>query len=334
MRAWAAGITVVAAAGNGGPGPMSVGVPGNNPYVITVGAFTDNHTPADWNDDYIAPFSASGPTLDGFVKPDLVAPGAHIVSTIPPGSYISRNHEANRITPHYFEMAGTSQAAAVVSGVSALLLSRQPELAPAQVKQRLLVTAFPWVDPDTTAALYSIWQQGAGRVNAPDSTSAEVQGEANAGMDIQADLAGEEHYEGYSYYDELAGEFRLRGDFTDWEGGYWSWDGSYSQLSGGYGTWSGRYGIWSGRYGIWSGGYGVWSGRYGIWSGRYGIWSGRYGIWSGGYGVWSGGYGIWSGSEPWAGSIYAAPDFVRNFLDGVGPDASSTTTSIHWVDEP
>ena len=45
MRAWQAGIVVVAAAGNGGPDPMSIGVPGNNPYVITVGAITDAYTP-------------------------------------------------------------------------------------------------------------------------------------------------------------------------------------------------------------------------------------------------------------------------------------------------
>src|SRR4029450_11288765 len=80
MRAWAEGITVVVAAGNAGPGPMTVGVPGNNPYVTPRGAFPDNFTPGNWNDDYIAPFSASGPTLDGFAKPDLVAPGAHMVS--------------------------------------------------------------------------------------------------------------------------------------------------------------------------------------------------------------------------------------------------------------
>ena len=76
MAAWANGIVVVVAAGNGGPDPMTIGVPGNVPYVITVGAFTDNYTPDDWSDDYIAPFSAAGPTLDGFVKPDVVAPGA------------------------------------------------------------------------------------------------------------------------------------------------------------------------------------------------------------------------------------------------------------------
>ena len=45
MAAWASGIVVVAAAGNNGPTPMSIGAPGNTPYVITVGAVTDNYDP-------------------------------------------------------------------------------------------------------------------------------------------------------------------------------------------------------------------------------------------------------------------------------------------------
>ena len=47
MAAWEAGIVVVASAGNTGPDPMSIGVPGNIPYVITVGALTDSYTPED-----------------------------------------------------------------------------------------------------------------------------------------------------------------------------------------------------------------------------------------------------------------------------------------------
>ena len=45
MAAWRAGIVVVASAGNDGPDPMTIDVPGNVPYVITVGALTDNNTP-------------------------------------------------------------------------------------------------------------------------------------------------------------------------------------------------------------------------------------------------------------------------------------------------
>jgi serine protease AprX len=332
MEAWAAGIVVVAAAGNSGPGPFSISVPGNNPYLITVGAFTDHYTPYDWSDDYLTPFSAAGPTLDGFVKPDLVAPGGHIVSTMMPSSYLVQQHQANKVDAFYFSMAGTSQSAAVVSGVAALVCAQHPHLTPDEVKFRLLATAFPWVDLETTDALYSMWQQGAGRVSAPDAVFADISGTANHGMDIRADLAGEVHYEGYSHYDEQAGEFRLRGGYGNWSGGYGNWSGGYGKWSGGYGNWSGGYGNWSGGYGNWSGGYGNWSGGYGNWSGGYGNWSGGYGNWSGGYGNWSGGFGNWSGGfGNWSGGF-------GNWSGGFGNWSGSfnltgSVSMTEWVDE-
>ncbi|MCB8965297.1 MAG: S8 family serine peptidase [Ardenticatenaceae bacterium] len=70
-------IVVVTAAGNSGPDPLTIAAPGNDPYVITVGSFTDNYTVDDASDDYLTPFSGAGPTETGFVKPDVVAPGAH-----------------------------------------------------------------------------------------------------------------------------------------------------------------------------------------------------------------------------------------------------------------
>ena len=334
MRAWAAGLVVVAAAGNGGPDPMTIGVPGNVPYVITVGAFTDNYTVYDWSDDYITPFSAAGPTLDGFVKPDLVAPGAHMVSTMNHGTYLGRLYPDNRIPPQYYSLAGTSQSAAVVSGAAALVLSHEPNLTNNQVKYRLMNTAFVWVDLETTEALYSIYQQGAGRLNAFDAVFSGTTDEANVGMDLYGDLWQNQHYEGYAYYDETTGDFRMHGDFQDWDGNFWAWDGGYGAWSGGYGAWSGGYGAWSGDYGIWLGGYGAWSGGYGAWSGGYGAWSGGYGAWSGGYGAWSGGYGAWSGNEPWAGSYVAEQSFVEDFLAGVSPDETTSMTSIGYIDEP
>jgi serine protease AprX len=340
-KAWAAGITVVVASGNGGPKPLTVGVPGNNPYVITVGAFTDNYSPDNWNDDYIAPFSASGPTLDGFVKPDVMAPGAHMTSLMLPVSYAVKHGQATQVALYYYAMAGTSQAAGVVAGLAALILDKHENLTPDEVKFRIQVTAFPWVDPQTTKAGYSIWQQGYGRVNAPDAVFARIDGKANGGMDIQADLAGKTHYEGYSYYDQDAGMFRLRGDWGAWDGGYGSWSGGYGSWSGGYGSWSGGYGSWSGSFGAWSGGYGSWSGGYGSWSGGYGSWSGGYGSWSGGYGSWSGGYGSWSGGYgSWSGSVswidpaLVQPAFVTSFMAGVAPNPAAKTTGLLWAEEP
>ncbi|GAB4580353.1 MAG: hypothetical protein Fur0022_30930 [Anaerolineales bacterium] len=318
---WANGIVVVAAAGNGGPGPMSIGVPGNNPYVITVGAFTDNYTPSDWNDDYITPFSAAGPTLDGFVKPDLVAPGAHIVSTMRENTYLAQTYPDNVLPKKYFSMAGTSQATAVASGVAALILSHNPNLTPDQVKFRMMGSSFPWVDIANDQALYSIWQQGMGRLNAPDAVLGEMEGAANAGMDIWADLNGDIHYEGFAYYDETTGTFRMHGDYGNW--------------AGGFGTWAGDYGPWTGGFGTWAGGFGTWAGGFGTWAGGFGTWAGGFGTWAGGFGTWAGGFGTWAGNEPWAGTLYSDPTYVANFMAGFSPDVNTSSASTGYViDEP
>jgi serine protease AprX len=251
-----------------------------------------------------------------------------------PGSELGRLYPDQRISPQYFSLAGTSQAAAVTSGAAALVLSHEPNLTPDQVKYRLMNTSLVWVDVDTTEALYSIFQQGAGRLNAYDAVFSTATDVANAGMDLYADLWDDQHYEGYAYYDEETGTFHMFGDFAEWDGGYWAWDGGYGAWSGGYGAWSGDFGAWMGGYGAWSGGYGAWSGGYGAWSGGYGAWSGGYGAWSGGYGAWSGGYGAWSGNEPWAGSYIFEQSFVEDFMAGVIPDEVTSMTSIGFVIEP
>jgi serine protease AprX len=332
--AWAQGITVVVAAGNTGPSPMSIGVPGNDPYAITVGAFTDHYTVTDWSDDYITDFSSTGPTLDAFVKPDVVAPGAHIVSKMPIASVDSLTHVANRVGGQYFSMSGTSQSAAVVSGIAALVLSKNGGLTPNQVKYRILSTALPWVDAQSHQALYSVWQQGAGRVNAADAVLADIQGAANANMDIQADLKGTTHYEGFSYYDSASGKFMLHAPYDSLNTSYVSWNGSYSALTGSYGSWSDSYGSWSDSYGSWSDSYGSWSDSYGSWSDSYGSWSDSYGSWSDGYLAWAGGLSAWTNSLPWSGTNFAKPEFTRAYRAGVVPNVKSAGVSINlWVDE-
>ena len=125
MRAWQSGIVVVVSAGNSGPLPQTVGVPGNVPYVITVGAMTDNFT-NNKNDDRLASFSSAGPTFEGFVKPDLVAPGGHVWGFMATYDKIAVDHPTFMNNGDFFTMSGTSQAAAVVSGVAALVISQQP----------------------------------------------------------------------------------------------------------------------------------------------------------------------------------------------------------------
>lgn len=114
-RAAAAGVVVVAAAGNAGPGPDTLGYPARYPQTIAVGATT--------RDDAVAGFSSRGAELD------LVAPGDRITSTWLNGSYQ--------------ELSGTSMAAPHVAGLAALLLEREPWLSPAQVKARLQTLARP-----------------------------------------------------------------------------------------------------------------------------------------------------------------------------------------------
>ncbi len=229
MAAWQRGITVVTAAGNGGPGPMTVGVPGNVPYVITVGAYTDNFTPDDPSDDRLARFSAAGPTIEGFVKPDVVAPGGHMLGAMPPDAWLPTSYpDYVRPVGDGFAMSGTSQAAAVVSGVVALMLEAEPSLSPDDVKCRLLATARPAFRSSGDYA-YSVFQQGAGQVDAQSAIYSDGHGCANAGLSIADDLAGRAHFagpagvdEGGTYYVVDSGGQRLGGSGFEWpQGALW-----------------------------------------------------------------------------------------------------------------
>ncbi|CAG0929483.1 serine protease AprX [Thermoflexales bacterium] len=334
MAAWKAGIVVVASAGNDGPEPLSVGVPGNTPYIITVGTFTDNYTPDDMGDDYIPPFSAAGPTLDAFVKPDMIAPGAHASSLMRSNTYLARHYPENRIRGTYFKMSGTSVSSAVVSGIAALMLHEQPGLTPDQVKYRLAMTARPQFSETTGEMAYSIWQQGAGRVWAPEAVSTDIEGAANQGMDLEADLAGTTHYEGWTEWNPETGEFEIRGDgYASWAGGYASWAGGYASWAGGGTNWSGGYASWAGGYASWAGGYASWAGGYASWAGGYASWAGGYASWAGGYASWAGGYASWAGGyASWAGNTESAA-FAETFanLQNV-PSATASVGINNWVE--
>jgi serine protease AprX len=137
---WNSGIVVVVAAGNRGPNAGTISKPGDDPYMITVGAADLGPTSAN-SDDTVAPFSSRGPTQDGFAKPDLVAPGISIVSDRDPGSWIDTGHPLARVGDYYFKGSGTSQATAVVSGTVALMIQADPTLMPNVVKAALTATA-------------------------------------------------------------------------------------------------------------------------------------------------------------------------------------------------
>ncbi|WP_370299483.1 S8 family peptidase [Abyssibacter sp.] len=238
MAAWEAGIVVITSAGNTGPDPMTVGVPGNVPYVVTVGSVDDNYTPDDHSDDFLSSFSSTGPTYEGFVKPEVTAPGGHMLAHMNPNGTIARSYsEYQHESGHYFTMSGTSQSSAVISGVAALVLQADPTLTPDDVKCRLLSSARPVVD-SSGASLYSLFQQGAGLVFAPDAVFSQATACANIGLDVVADLAGEAHYVGAATQLE-DGTFALKNPGTqELIGGEGStWDGAYV-FAQGY-TWSG-----------------------------------------------------------------------------------------------
>jgi serine protease AprX len=142
-QAWFDGITVVAAAGNMGSASDAVSyAPGNDPYVITVGAVDDQGT-ADTSDDTVTSWSSQGRTQDGIAKPDVVAPGAHIVTTLALDSDFAGLCPSCVVNGQYFQVSGTSLAAPIVAGVAADLLAAHPDWTPAMVKGALVNTAAP-----------------------------------------------------------------------------------------------------------------------------------------------------------------------------------------------
>jgi serine protease AprX len=135
--AWMRGIVVVAAAGNRGQADDAVQyAPGNDPYAITVGAVDENGSPNPLGDT-IASWSSRGVTQDGVTKPDVYAPGAHIVSVLAPGSYFAKECPTCVVLGRYIRTSGTSMATPMISGLVADLLQAHPDLTPDQVKGAL-----------------------------------------------------------------------------------------------------------------------------------------------------------------------------------------------------
>lgn len=195
MRAWAAGITVVAAAGNDGPKPATIGSPGNLPYIITVGAVTDSWTPETRDDDYIPDFSSRGPTPSGHVKPDVVALGGHITGLTYPDSAMAQEQPEDLLGSGELVSTGSSQASALVSGIVALLLQLDPDLTPDEVKCMLITSAEPAINSDGLLA-YSPFQQGFGYINAVRAVTLGQPECGGTDWDINADISGSEHFYG------------------------------------------------------------------------------------------------------------------------------------------
>ena len=192
----AAGITVVAAAGNFGQAPDGstqyggIGSPGIEPSVITVGAVNMHDTPGR-GDDTVDLFSSRGPTrsslvdaqgvrhVDNVLKPDLVAAGNKVVSAMATDNrsmtrldWLARTYPQLQNVPGATQgkgetlmiLSGTSVAAPVVSGAAAVLLQANPGLTPPLIKAILQYSAEP-------LAGENLLSQGAGLVNLAGAVS-------------------------------------------------------------------------------------------------------------------------------------------------------------------
>src|SRR5271157_1988383 len=139
------GILVVTAAGNFGPRPETVGTPGIAETALTVGKVNDH--------DVVSRASSRGPTLDGRMKPDCVAPGHGITAAVPL-SYGCR----------YGRYSCTSFATPHVTGILALLMQAFPNASADVLKRAILESC----DPATVSFDFHDHSHaiGAGRVNA------------------------------------------------------------------------------------------------------------------------------------------------------------------------
>jgi len=292
--------------------------------------------------------------LDGFAKPDILAPGANIISFMYTSRNDSRSAYLAQIHPDHaldqsvslFRMSGTSMATAVASGVVALMLQARPNLTPNQVKYRLLDSARPALT-DSGDLIYNSLQQGMGRIWALDAVLGDfpINAVANAGMDIDADLAhGYDtdadfafHYEGpiqkvlsddgqsYLYYvQDDAGV--LTGLGVAWANSM-EWVARDTIATSGM-SWPDGI-TWNGGM-TWNGGISLTADPL-SWSGGRMSWSGGRMSWSGGRMSWSGGRMSWSGGLTWPSNADAYASLRETWAGSANLNTNISTNT--WVDD-
>lgn len=171
-KLWFGGVVVVAAAGNYGipDGPSGVKfAPGNDPFVITVGALDLEGSLRPTKHD-VPSWSAYGRTFDGFMKPDVSAAGRYMVGAIPSGSTLAAAKASNLVGQGYIRLSGTSFSAPIVAGAAAQILARNPTWTPDQVKGALMMTArrlSPWEVPAGAGGVGEINAWKAATVRSP-----------------------------------------------------------------------------------------------------------------------------------------------------------------------
>jgi serine protease AprX len=181
---WQRGIMVVVPTGNDGPGAGTVTAPGNDPTLLSIGGLDEGGT-ATHSDDVVGAWSGRGPTWQGVSKPDLVAPGGHVVSLLSPGSVVDMLYPQAKVGNGYVRGSGTSMATAVTSGIVAATLADHPKFRPDDLKDLFVGTAYQapglseaggggagGLDAATVLAKASRWKSSqAAKQNAADATA-------------------------------------------------------------------------------------------------------------------------------------------------------------------
>jgi serine protease AprX len=186
----------------------------------------------------------------------------------------------------YYQLSGTSMAAAEVSGAAALILQANPKLNNDQVKYRLQATARPATATAHGESIYTPWEQGAGLIDIEQAVFTDTLEQANLSMDIALDLdvtsETQTHYWGNTIWDEATGEFRLIDPET----------GEAIVI------WNGTQRVWGGTQRVWGGGYSIWAGTQRVWGGTQRVWGGGYSTWAGSDSLWAGTQRVWGGTTP------------------------------------
>jgi serine protease AprX len=226
-KLWFAGIVVVAAAGNHGTANTAVDMsyaPGNDPFVITVGA-TDQQLTADPADDTLAPWSMYGHTVDGFSKPDLSAPGRFLIMPVPVASTIATALPDRVVAPGYMWMSGTSFSAPAVAGAAAQLLALHPGWTPDQVKGALMVSASYLPNAGFSGGVGELNAAAAADVASPPNPNVNL----NTYVELDA-LTGEPAFNQASWSEAAASA-------ASWSSANWS-EASWSSASWASASWS------------------------------------------------------------------------------------------------